>query len=519
MLLKAAGLARTARGPTIRALVVAFILCLSGAPSVAADRVFVQVLASQPISLDPAKSNRIQDDQVIWFLYDALTQLSADGMDMLPALAERWERSADGLTYTFTLRQNVRFHDGSLLDAEAVKVSYERQYLRSSPSYISSPPNAYEGVLSGWVKEIRVLNSHTVAISTKYSRPHQFALVKIVSPLALRENRGDLSRAPVGTGPFRLERWEGNQIVLTPFAQSWHGRPKLDGLRFVVLTSDNETIERLGAGEFDLLVQLPPDFYEQLRANPRVSLMKFGGLNTMFLGMQMDRPALKDRRVREVVVRAVDRERLATVLGRGAMIAAKGPLPSGSGGFDPTISQPTYDPDRARALLREAGRASGLSLRLLYFNPLEVWSEIIHAVQADLEKVGITAELHRAPSWKDFHEERKRDSHDLYLYNWSISTPDPERLLFPLFHSQSQDNFSRYANPRVDKLLTDARQPMEEPRRLQLYRDATRLIVDDLPALFLVHRIGMAAVNTRVKGLTLNLYGLPQDKLVKVEIP
>lgn len=519
MLLKAADLDRAPRGPTICALVAAFLFYPCGAPTVAADRVFVQVLASQPISLDPAKSNRIQDDQVMWFLYDALTHLSADGMDMLPALAERWERSADGLTYTFTLRQNVRFHDGSVLDAEAVKASYERQYLPSSPFYISTPPNAYEGVLSGLVKEIRVLNSHTVSITTKYSRPHQFALVKIVSPQALREHRGDLSRAPVGTGPFRFERWEGNQIVLMPSVQSWQGRPKLDGLRFVVLTSDNETIERLGAGEFDLLVHLPPDFYEQLRANPRVNLMRFGGLNTMFVGMQMDRPALKDRRVRESVVRAVDRERLATVLGRGSMLAAKGPLPPSSAGFDPGISQPAYDPDRSRALLKEAGKGSGLSLRLLYFNPLEVWSEIIHAVRSDLEKVGVTAELHRAPSWKDFHEERKKGDHDLYLYNWSISTPDPERLLFPLFHSQSQDNFGRFASPQVDKLLTDARQPMDEARRLRLYRDATRLIVDDLPALFLVHRIGMAAVNTRVKGLTLSLYGLPQDKLARVEIP
>jgi peptide/nickel transport system substrate-binding protein len=160
-----------------------------------------------------------------------------------------------------------------------------------------------------------------------------------------------------------------------------------------------------------------------------------------------------------------------------------------------------------------------LRLRLLYFNPIELWSEIVFTIKADLEKVGIAVDLLRTPSWKDFYVEREKGNHDLYLYNWSISTPDPERLLSPLFHSQSQDNFSRFASPRVDKLLTDARQPMEEAHRLRIYRDATRLIVDDLPALFLVHRIGVAAVNTRVKGLTLNLYGLPQDKLARVEIP
>jgi ABC-type transport system substrate-binding protein len=200
------------------------------------------------------------------------------------------------------------------------------------------------------------------------------------------------------------------------------------------------------------------------------------------------------------------------------MIAARGPLPPNCAGFDPAVSQPAYDLERARALLKEAA-ASGLRLRLLYFNPTDLWSEIVFAIKADLDKVGITVDLLRAPTWTDFHVERKKKDHDLYLYNWSISTPDPERLLFPLFYSKSQDNFSHYANPRVDKLLTDAREPMKEVDRLQLYRDASRLIVDDLPALFLVHRIGMAAVSTRVKGLTLNLYGLPQDKLATVEIP
>lgn len=507
-----------ARSLAIRVLAAVLLIALSAAPAIAAERTFVQHFPSQPVSLDPAKSNLFQDDQVMWLLYDALAQLSADGFQMLPALAERWEMSPDRLTYTFTLRKNVRFHDGSLLDAEAVKASYERQYLQSSPFYASTPPNAYERVLSGWVKEVRILDSLTVAITTHYARPQQFALVKIVSLQALREHKGDLSRTPVGTGPFRLERWEANSVALAPFAQSWHGRPKLDGVRFVRHTSNAEAMERLMAGETDLFINVPPDYYEQLRSSSTVNLVKYGGLYVMYLGMVLDRPALKDRRVREAVVRAVNRERLATVLGRGSMIAAKGPVPPNCAGFDPAVSQPAYDPDRARELLKEAG-ASGLSLRLLYFNPIEIWSEIVFTIKADLEKVGITVDLLRTPSWNDFHAERKKGDHDLYLFSWTFSTPDPERLLFPLFHSQSQDNLSRYANPRVDKLLTDARQPKEEARRLQLYRDATRLILDDLPALFLVHRIGIGAVNPRVKGLTLNLYGLPQDKLARVEIP
>ncbi len=484
----------------------------------AAERVFVQHLISEPVSLDPAKSNRIQDDQVMWLLYDALTQLSPDGTKMEPALAEHWEQSADGLTYTFTLRKNVRFHDGSLLDAEAVKVSYERQYLSGSRFYAASPPNAYERVLSGLIKEIQVLGRHTVAITLHYPRPSQFALVKVVSPQALTAHGLHLTRTPVGTGPFQLERWESDRIILAPFADSWRGRPRLSGVTFAIVPGLQAAMDRLEVGEFDFLPDVPPYSFERLAANPLIRLAKVGGLNVRFLGMQVERPALRDRRVREAIVRAVDRERLATILGRGATLVAQGPLPPASLSYDPQIRQPAHDPGRARVLLKEAGAESGLTLRLLYNASLELWSEAVQAIRSDLRKVGLNVELVGTPDWKTFHEERRKANHDLYLVGWSVSTPDPERFLSPLFHSKSPDNFGNFAHPRVDDLLAQARQPMEDARRLRLYREATRVIVAEVPAVFLFHQITFAAHHARVAGLTLNLYGLPQDKLTTVEV-
>ncbi len=484
----------------------------------AAERIFTQRISSHPISLDPGKSNRIQDDQVMWLLYDALTQLSADGTRMEPALAERWEQSADGLTFTFRLRRNVRFHDGTPLDAEAVKISYERQFRPLSPFYSATPPNAYEAVLSGLVKEIQILDSQTVAITLHYPRPQQFALVKIVSPRALERYGKQLTRTPVGTGPFRLERWEADRIMLVPAADSWRGRPRLDQVIFSVVPDTQLAMERLEAGEFDLIPEVPPHFFERLAANPLMRLVKVGGLNVWFLGMQMERPGLQDRRVREAIVRAVDRERLAAYVGRGTMLAARGPLPPATSGYNPHLQQPAYDLPRARALVQEAGLSADFTLRLLYNAPLEVWGEMAQAVRSDLRKVGIGVELLGVPDWKAFHDEREKGSHDLYLYRRMVSTPDPERFLFPLFHSKSPDNFGHFVNPKVDELLALARQPMEDARRLRLYQEATRLIVGAVPAAFLVHQINMAAQHVRATGLTLSLYGLPQDKLAAVEV-
>jgi peptide/nickel transport system substrate-binding protein len=497
---------------------VACVLATIAHPALAAERSFIQRLNAEPISLDPAKSSRTQDDKVMWLLYDALTQLSADATKMQPALAERWEQSPDGLTYTFTLRKNVKFHDGTVLDAQAVKVSYERQYLASSPFYTTSPPNAYERVMSGLVKEIRIVDSHTVAITLHYPRPQQFAIMKIVSPQALTRNGRDLTRTPVGTGPFRLERWERDRIILTAFGEAWHGRPRLDQVVFPFVPETQAAMERLEAGEFDLVHEVAPKFFERLAANPSLRLVKVGGLNLRFLGMQMGRPALQDRRVREAIVRAVDLERLATYVGRGAMLPARGPLPPASLGYDPQNRQPAHDLARARQLLQQAGVGADLTLRLLYNASLETWVEVVQAIRSDLRKVGVTIDLVGVPDWKTFHEERKKGTHDLYLYGWSVSTPDPDRFLTPLFQSKSPDNFGHFNSPGVDELLAQARQPMDDARRLRLHRETSRLIVSEIPAVFLFHETTIAAYNARVAGLTLSLYGLPQDKLVNVEI-
>jgi ABC-type transport system substrate-binding protein len=143
---------------------------------------------------------------------------------------------------------------------------------------------------------------------------------------------------------------------------------------------------------------------------------------------------------------------------------------------------------------------------------------VAQSLRSDLRKAGIELELAGVPDWKSFHEQRRKDDYDLYLYGWAVSTPDPERFLFPLFESKSPDNFGHFAHPRVDELLAQARQPLEESRRLRLYREVTRLVVGEVPAVFLFHQINFAAYNPRVNGLTLNLYGLPQDKLSTVEI-
>lgn len=506
-----------------RRLLAAFctVLAFSAASLAAEAKTFVYGLPANPESLDPAKTNQVFADHVIWHLYDALTILTKDAQEMRPALAESWEVGADGLIYTFRLRKGVRFHDGTPVDAEAVKASYERHYVRTSPYYSSEPRNAYETVLRGLIKEIRVIDPMTIAITLAYPRPRQFAIVKIVSPTAVARLGSGFGRHPVGTGPFKLLAWKDDaEVILGRNNEYWGGPPPVDRLEFRIIPNSDRMIEALLQGQIHFVPEVDPKYFERVGFSQTTKLHPVTGLNFYYLGFYTDRPPFNDPRLREAVIRAVDVKRAVQFLGRGGAIPAVNPLPPGSESHDPDLLQPGYDPGRARQLLREARVPKDLTPTLLYAAPLSFYAELMHSVQDSLRRVGLNVRLHEVKTWRDLVQEAKKEVGDMFFLGFTVSTPNPERFLYPLFHSKEagQNNLTRYHNPRVDELLDRARQPMEHSQRLKLYREAQRLIVADMPMLFLFHLVKTAGINARVTGLDLNLYSFPADKLVGVDL-
>jgi len=496
-------------------------LALSVAPPAAEGKTLVYGLPANPESLDPAKTNHVFADHVNWHLYDALTVLTKDAREMKPALAESWEVGADGLTYTFHLRKGVRFHDGTPVTAEAVKISYERQYLATSPHYSSDPRNAYESVLKGLIKDIRVVDPMTVVIALTFPRPQQFAIVKIVSPTAAARSGKGFGRQPVGTGPFKFLSWkEDVEVVLARNDDYWGGPPRIERLEFRTIPNSDRMIEALMQGQIHFVPEVDPKYFERIRFSQTTTPHPVIGLNFYYLGFYTDRLPFNDPRLREAVIRAIDAKRAVQILGRGAAIPAINPLPPGSEGYDPELMQPSYDPARARQLLREARVPKDLTLTLVYAAPLSFYAELMHSVQDSLRKVGLNVRLREAKTWRDLVEEAKNGVGEMFFLGFTVSTPDPDRFLYPLFHSKeaAQNNLTRYSNPKVDELLDKARRPMESAQRLKLYQEAQRLIVADMPMLFMFHLVKTAGIDGRVAGLELNLYSFPADKLVGVSL-
>ena len=515
--------AEISRGRAARALFIAIAaLGLPAAPPAAsaADKVFNYAIEGAPESLDFAKTFSERTMRVTWLLCDALLNVSRDGQSLEPGLAESWKDSDDGLSVVMRLRSGVQFHDGTPLDATAVKTNLERQFRPSHPLYTAEPKNVQEQTLGELIEDIRVEDSLTLAIKLKHPGLHYLSQIDIVSPTALRNHGKDYSRNPVCTGPFKFERWSSDQIVVAANDQYWGGRPQIDRVVFRFIPDGKAMVEALLKGEVDFVARLPdPIWFERVRQNPRVTAVANTGLNVYYLGFYTERAPLNNPIARRAIAQAINVPRTSLFLGRGVAVAAKGALPPGVKGYDPEVSQGPYDPKAANERLKN-GQTTIPRLRLVHNSSVTFIAEVAGAIQSDLRRIGIQVELLGKPGWPEVLAAIRRREGDMFIYSWSVRAPYPERFLFPLFHSRSagNTNLTYYRSPVLDKVLEEALRLPAGPAQSRMLSQVQRLIVEDAPMVFLYHAIHVGAYANRVQGLELNLGLLPHDKLVKTDL-
>lgn len=486
----------------------------------AADRLFRYGLEGQPSTLDSAKAANVRTQRVTWFLCDMLVNTTKDGKDLTPGLAESWTESPDGLKVTTRLRPGVIFHDGSPVDAEAVKASLERQFVAAHPLYSKQPPNANEARLSSLIKEIRVEGPLTLSFALKYPGFHILSNVEIYSPTAIAKLGKDFGRTPVCSGPFKFESWTPEQIVLSANEKYWAGRPKIDRVVFRVLKQE-ELVAALLANEVDFVpVIADPMYFDRVQGNKALIVMGAPSLNFFYVGMSTDRPPFDNPKVRKAVVQAINVPRISHYLGRGATTPAVGPLSPAMKGYDAKIQQAPYDPKSSRALLESVGHREELKAVLLYSETITLNSEIAQEFKKALGEVGISVELNGKPGFREMIQSVRAREGNMFLYSWFVGAPHPERMLPPLFHSRAAGttNLTHYRNPAVDELLDKAVNVSDATEQQKLYSRAQQIIVDDAPMVFLYHFTRLSVWAKRVRGLEVRVDCAPFDKLVTVDL-
>jgi peptide/nickel transport system substrate-binding protein/oligopeptide transport system substrate-binding protein len=493
-----------------------------GRPGIQAGGVYRRPLGHDPATLDPARLRDVYSLAVMQQLFDGLVQFDQT-LSITPALAQFWVASRDGLTWTFTLRRGVKFHHGREVTADDVVYSFTRLL---DPRLRSGGADHFMGILGaqefreGRARQIpglAVIDRHTVRVTlTQATVPFVSVLAvgqaKIV-PRELVEEQGDaFGTQPVGTGPFRFVRWErGKEIVLAANADYFDGPPKLARLVFRIFPGErlDGVFAAFQAGALEDS-PIPPKDYRQIIASAAHQYVRRPIFNLRHYGLNTRMKPLDDRRVRQALVYAIDREAVVSDVWLGRYALAKGILPPGTLGFNPKLRGYAHDPARARELLAQAGYPGGRGLP-----PIAIWSSVRseemirehERIGKDLEAVGITAEFQYNPEWPSFSKAMSERKLPVFLRAWFADVPDPENFLAKLFHSASPWNYMGYANPAVDALLNQARAESDMARRVEVYRRAEEMILEDAPVIPVWHHTYERLFQPYVKGVEVNGLG------------
>ena len=448
-------------------------------------------ISSNPPTLDPQRTFNGFSFAVTNQVYETLVDMSAEG-EIVARLATDWEY-IDPNTLQLRLREGVTFHDGTEFDASAVKASLER---------LLDPDTGAPGrfVVSA-IREVNALDPLTVEIIT--AEPFAPLLAHLAHPVASIvpvEQAESLARNPVGTGPYTFIAWlDGSEISLQANPTYWGGAPAIASLIYRIIPEVSTQIVELRAGGLDIIFNLPPDNFVSLQQEDSLVTESFLGWGSAHLGFNTANPQLEDLRVRQAIAHAIDKELIVEVFLQGLAEPAVVPIPP-TVRFAAELAEPfPYDPDRARALLAEAG-TSDVSLRLdIFQNPdLEAVAQVLQAMLAD---VGITLDI-RIQEFAAYSEAVQREDAELYGTTWGTVTLDADYTLYAFFHASEipQNNLSRYANDVVNALLDEARATPDAEVREAAYATVQAQVLEDVPMVTLYYPLSTYAKRNVLQG-------------------
>ena len=472
-------------------------------PSVGGTLIFGR--GGDSLTLDPAQVADGESAKVCEMLYDTLIQYRDDTTEIAPALAEAWDSSADGLTWTCYLRHGVQFHDGTPFDADAVVYSLTR------------PIAVFRDFHAEFINQIVALNPFTVQIQLKTSyAPFISTLAgtsfSIVSPAAV-QHLGDSFRDvnAVGTGPFKFVQWdEGDRIVLEANETHWAGRPSLDRFIFRSIPDNSVRLMELQAGNIHAMEFPNPDEIPLIQGDPQLELITQSSLNVGYLAMNFDKPPFDNLKVRLAINHAINKTEIIDRLYQGTAIPAKNPIPPTLWSYDDTIEDYEYNPELAKQLLAEAGFPAGFETTLWALPVPRPYipdgMALAEALQSDLREVGVETTI-VTYDWGTCLEKTENGEHDMAMLGWIADEGDPDNffyyLLSKIYAEKPAFNIAFYRSDEMQDILDRARTSTDRAERTELYQQAQAIFHRDAPWVPLAHAQRLLVIDRRVKNLRL----------------
>jgi ABC-type transport system substrate-binding protein/Tol biopolymer transport system component len=483
----------------------------------------LHLMGGDPPHLDPALPNDGTSTNYINKIFSGLVRLD-EHLEVVPDIATVWDVSSGGTVYTFHLREDVRFQDGRPMTAHDVKYSLDRA---CDPELGSTTASTYLGDIVGvdealageadGVSGVRVIDDYTLEVTIDAPKAYFLAKLTYITSYVVDqaniEQWGDeWEQHPNGTGPFRLAMWaEDERIVLVRNDHYYDQLPALQRMDYQMtgvpmLMYEEGDIDLVGVSTFNV------DRVKDPESPLNAELAEMPVLSTYYLAFNCAVPPFDDPKVRQAFAYAFDREKVVEVTFEGHVQQAHGVLPPGMPGYDPDFVGIPYDPDKALELLAASSYGDAENLPEIAFLLSGSGGGIPDAIEAFISQMetnlGVEIFVEQL-EWEDFLPAIEGEhEHQMYSMSWHADYVDPENFLDLLFHSESEGNHTRYANPELDALLEAARTEQDLETRWELYRQAEEIVIRDAVWMPISHGISRVLVKPYVQGLFFTPMGI-----------
>ena len=508
---------------------------LATAPALVLAKPLTVCTESSPDGFDVVQFNSlVTTNASADVIFNSLVSYDEAAKKIVPALADKWDVSADGLTYTFHLRPNVQFQTTDdfkptrALNADDVVFTFERMLDENNPWHkVAGPsgfPHAQSMGLVKLIKSVSKVDDNTVkfelnepnatfvsilsmGFASIYSAEYADQLLKAGKQL-------DLNAKPVGTGPFVLKSYTKDSIIRYDVNPAyWGPKPKIDRLIYAITPDATVRAQKVKAGECQIALSPKPQDVADAKTNKSLKVVETPAFMTAFVALNTQKKPLDNPKVRQALNLAFDRTTYLKTVFDNTALPATNPYPPNTWSYDKSIQPWPYDVEKAKKLLADAGLGNGFTTTIwvrpngsvLNPNP-KAGAELL---QADFAKIGVKADV-KVIEWGELIKEAKQGEHDTLFMGWAGDNGDPDNYLSPLFSCnavKSGINFARYCDPQLDKLIADGKATPDQAKRAKAYEAAQKIIHDQALWIPLGYPTATAITRTDVSGYSVSPFG------------
>jgi len=483
------------------------------------------------VGLDPAYETDGNSFMVCDNIYEQLVAYKDETTDVEPGLATSWDISPDGLTYTFHLREGVKFHDGTPFNADAVVFSIGRMMKERNVKFFvdtfeipaqDRPPEYWVSMeMDDTVASIEAVEMYTVVfklsrVEAPFIANMGMDFASIVSPTAFLKDPKGFIRNPMGTGPFRFVKWvSDDQIVLEAYKDYWdkENGPYLDKVVFRAIPENSVRFLELKAGGVDICQFPNPADIALVEKDESLKLVSQPGMNVGYLGFNHTKKLWQNLALRKAIAHAINRQAIVDNIYQGMGQLAKNGIPPTMWGYNNDVPGYKYDPELAKKYLAEAGYPEGKGLP-----ELKLWSmpvprpynpeglKVGIAMIGDLKKIGITANV-TSYDWGTYLKRQREqpDDMDMFQLGWTGDNGDPDNFLAVLFDGAASPAIrTQWKNDRYHELMLKGKQTVDQAKRAEIYKEAQQIMFDDVAAIPVAHSTVIWPMNKKVMNFKLH---------------